>query len=82
MPFDIERSNRAEVRNPILALPAFQEVKALDLPVRQVLRRLILDLRDQMKAKADESLRKHKYMMYAYWKCGGVYAGHIARALA
>lgn len=76
-----ERSNRPEVRNPVLALPAFAAVAELPADARQALRSLVLNVRDQARAKGDESLRQNKYMMFAYWRVVGVYAGHIARAI-
>lgn len=77
----IDRSARREVRNPVLALPATGKLMALEPDIRHMIRDLVVDLRDQARAKADESLRKNKYMMFAYWKCVAVYANHFARCL-
>jgi hypothetical protein len=71
----------AHVHNPVLALPAAQRIIAGDAPWRDDLRELLMELRDQAIAKGDESLRKNKYMMFAYWRVAGVYMTHIARVL-
>jgi hypothetical protein len=75
------RSNRAEVRNPILSLPAAAQLRDLDAPSRAALRAILLDLQTDARARADECWRRHKAPMAAYWKAVGVYAGHIARGL-
>jgi hypothetical protein len=72
----------AIVRNPVLGLPAMQGIIATDAPWRGELRELLIQLRDQARAKGEESMRKNKYMMFAYWKVASVYINHIARALA
>lgn len=69
------------VHNPILALPTMQRIIAEDAPWRVDLRALLVELRDHANAKAAESHRKHKYMMYAYWKVANVYVGHIIKAM-
>lgn len=71
----------AIVHNPILALPTMQRIIAEGAPWRADLRALLVELRDHAKAKGEESLRKNKYMMFAYWKVAAVYINHIARAL-
>ncbi len=77
-----DRSNRAEVRNPVLALPAMQDLMALEPGTRALVRRMIQDLRAQANLKAAASFATCKWMMFAYWKIVGVYANHIQRALA
>jgi hypothetical protein len=76
-----DHSIRREVRNPVLALPAAQQLQALDPSVRLQLRRLFLDLRDDARIRAAECWRKHKAPMAVYWKCVGVYTNHVARVL-
>jgi hypothetical protein len=78
----MDRSNRAEVRNPVLALPAMRDLRALDPGTRALVRRLIQDIRAQANVKAAASFATCKWMMFAYWKIVGVYANHIQRALA
>jgi len=75
------RSARAEVRNPILALPASDRLRSLDEPARAALRDVLLDLQCDARGRADECWRKHKAPMAAYWKAVSVYAGHVARVL-
>lgn len=75
------RSNRAEVRNPILALPAFKAIDAMPRQSRVTLAALLRDLGHDATGRANESWRKHKGPMAAYWKAVAVYARHIARAL-
>lgn len=76
------RSNRADVRNPILALPdAVAALETLDGAQRAALRVVLLAIRADAHERAEKCWRKHKAPMAAYWKAAGVYAGHIARAL-
>lgn len=75
------RSSRAEVRNPLVALPSFRALTLLDDPERTMLRLLLLDLRAAARMRAAECWRRRKPPMAAYWAAVGVYAGHTARAL-
>lgn len=78
----VARSNRATVRNPILALPdAVAALETLDPAQREALRLVLLAIRADAHDRAEKCWRKHKAPMAAYWKAAGVYAGHIARAL-
>lgn len=76
-----QRSSRADVRNPVLALPGASAL--LDLPPesRAALRITLLSLRTDSRLKAAECWRKHKAPMACYWKAVSVYAGHLARVL-
>jgi hypothetical protein len=77
----LARSNRADVRNPVLALPAMQGL--LDLPPdqRQTIERLLRDLSADAAERAQKAWKTHKAPMALYWKCVAVYAGHLARAM-
>lgn len=75
------RSNRAEVRNPILALPAARQLDDLPTPARDALIAVLLGIKADAAERANECWRKHKAPMAAYWKAVSVYSGHIARAL-
>lgn len=75
------RSNRAEIRNPILALPAIARLRALDPEARLALQELLLDLQQDARIRAEASWRSRKPPVAAYWAACGVYAGHIARAI-
>lgn len=74
-----ERDRRAEVRNPVLALPASSQLQALPADSRQALRAVLIDLRDDARARAAECWKKHKAPMACYWKAVSVYANHLAR---
>jgi hypothetical protein len=75
------RSNRPDVRNPILALPASAELLALPNESREALRRLLLSLSEDAASRAQKCWRTHKAPMAVYWKAVAVYAKHIARAI-
>lgn len=73
---------KPEKLNPILGLPAARA--ALDeLTPREkaALAKALLAIRAEAEAKAQESWRRRKGPMAAYWLAGGVYMGHIARYL-
>lgn len=74
-------AGRAAVRNPILALPAMTALRQLTPDTRTALRAILIDLAADARTRADESWRRHKAPMAAYWKAVSVYAGHIARVL-
>ena len=75
------RASRAEVRNPVLALPAAARLTQLAPDVRLVLAVLLEELAGDARARAEACWRKHKAPMAAYWKAVAVYARHIARVL-
>lgn len=75
------RSDRREVRNPILALPAARRLMDLDPATRAVVADLLKDLGVDAAARAEASWRKSKGPMAAYWKAVAVYARHIRLAL-
>jgi hypothetical protein len=76
------RDRLPEVRNPVLALPASARLLALPADSRSALRAVLLDLRDDARARAAECWKKHKAPMACYWKAVSVYANHLARVLA
>ena len=78
----LARSSRAEVRNPVLALPSFHALRALDPAVRAELAALLRDLRQDARKRAGTSWTRRKAFAAAYWATVAVYAGHIAGALA
>jgi hypothetical protein len=67
--------------NPVLALPAVEQLRSLPPAAREQLRAVLMDLRADAQARAEQSWRRHKGPMAAYWRAVGVYAGHIARAI-
>lgn len=79
---DLARSARPEVRNPLVALPAAQRIEALPEESRAALRALLLDLRNDARARAQKCWRTHKAPLALYWKVVSVYCSHLARLLA
>lgn len=75
------RSTRADVRNPILALPALARLRGAPLETRDALSALLLDLGADAGERAQKAWRTHKAPMAVYWKAVSVYARHIARAI-
>ncbi len=76
-----ERSRRIEVRNPVVGLPAFLDLRMLPPESKAALRQVLKDLNADAQARAEKCWRKHKGPMAAYWKAVAVYAKHTARAL-
>ena len=76
-----ERSSRAIVRNPLLALPASERLRDLPPEARDALRELLIEIRADAASRAQVCWKRHKAPMAAYWKAVSVYAGHTARAL-
>lgn len=75
------RSNRREVRNPVLALPAARRLAELDPASREVLAAILKDLATDAAERAQASWRKNKGPMAAYWKAVSVYAKHVRAAV-
>lgn len=73
-----ERSSKAEVRNPLINLPAAQQILALPPESRQALAALLCDLASDVRFRAERSWRQSKAPMAAYWKSVSVYAGFIS----
>jgi hypothetical protein len=76
-----QRSSRAEIRNPVLGLPAINALRNLDPAAQEALRLVLLDLQRDARRRAEKSWQTHKPPLAAYWSAVGVYAGHIARTL-
>lgn len=77
----MERSNRREVRNPLLVLPGFRALQRLDPDTRAALSHAFREMQADARLRADKAWRTHKAPMALYWKAVGVYAGHTARVL-
>ena len=75
------RSNKAEVRNPVLSLPSSTRFAQLDNETRATLEVLLRDLSSDARKRADTCWRKHKGPMAVYWKAVAVYSRHIAQAV-
>lgn len=76
-----DRSTRAEVRNPVLALPGMAKLRAMPTPIREALAVVLMEIAADARGRAEKCWRTHKAPMAAYWKAVAVYAGHIARAI-
>lgn len=74
-----DRSNRREVRNPVLALPSARRLLTQETFTRAELAEILGDLVTDARARAQESWRKNKGPMAAYWKATGAYAHHFRR---
>ena len=74
-----DRSVRAQVRNPLLRLPAARQIMALPPDVRRVLAALLHNLSLNALERAQQSWRRNKAPMAFYWKVVSVYAGHLYR---
>lgn len=77
----MRRSERREVRNPVLALPAVRRLLELDPATRAALAGLLADLVTDARQRAQTSWRQNKGPMAAYWKAVGAYAEHIRRVI-
>jgi hypothetical protein len=75
------RSNRREVRNPVLALPSAKALRNLPPEAKAALRAALGEIAGEAARKAQHSWATNKAPMAAYWKAVGVYAKHI-RAVA
>lgn len=75
------RSNSAQVRNPLLALPAADQLRALDAGSKAALRAVLIELQIDARDRAQKCWDRHKAPMAVYWKAVGVYAGHLARVV-
>lgn len=75
------RSKRAEVRNPMLAIPEVQALANLPPEAREALRAALLAISTACRERGNEAWRKHKPPMAAYWKANAVNARHLAQAI-
>lgn len=76
-----DRSQRREVRNPILSLPAVKRLNDLSPETRQIVADILTDLTLDARRRAQQSWLKNKGPMAAYWKAVGAYANHIKSAI-
>lgn len=76
-----DRSGVAEIRNPLLRLPAAQRLRTQPPESRQVLADLLIELANDARQRAEQSWSRNKAPMAVYWKAVSVYAGHLHRVL-
>lgn len=79
LPLSPARASTPAVRNPLLRLPAAQRLAALPPELRLVLADLLHELALDARERAEQSWRRRKAPMAAYWMAVGVYAGHLRR---
>jgi hypothetical protein len=75
------RGSKPEVRNPVLALPAAQQMANLPPEAKAAFCDLLQQLQTDCRQRANHAWAKHKAPMAAYWKQNAVWAGHIRKAL-
>ena len=75
------RCSRADVRNPVLALPAARLIRAMPANIRALLALLLLDIAADARRRSRTSWESRKVFVAAYWTTVAVYAGHVARIL-
>ena len=75
------RSNKPEVRNPLLALPSAAREADMPAPAREWLLALLQDLRREAQERAKKAWATRKPPLACYWLAVAVYAGHIGRVL-
>ena len=75
----MDRSIRADVRNPLVLLPGAEQIRALPPEAKAALLTLLDSIRADARRRADQCWKKHKAPMAAYWKAVAVYAGHLRK---
>jgi hypothetical protein len=75
------RSNRAIVRNPLMALPAAEALSNLPDESKSAVRELMKQISADARIRAEKCWKTHKAPMAAYWKAVAVYANHSSRLL-
>lgn len=68
--------------NPLLKLPAVQQLLQLPAEQRAPLESLLRELRADADRLAEQSWRKRKGPMAAYWRAVATYARHTAHAIS
>jgi hypothetical protein len=68
--------------NPLLKLPAAQKLLELPADQRAVIEQLLRELRADADRLAEQSWKKRKGPMAAYWRAVATYARHLAHALS
>jgi uncharacterized membrane protein len=80
-PAPIDRSSRADVRNPMLKLPEVHEAfDALSPEARDALVKMLRAISQACRESAAHAYRTHKPPMYTYWQGLAVNARHLALA--
>ena len=70
-------------KNPLLTLPAMQELLALPpSPEKVLIERICREIRAEANRLAETSWRRRKAPMACYWRVLSTYARHMAHALS
>lgn len=78
----IPRSNRPEVRNPILAMPeVLAEIEQLDPNSRAALAKILNSMSKVFRGKAEHAWHARKGPLALYARTNSVYARHMSLAL-
>lgn len=77
----LDRSQRREVRNPVLSLPSVKRLNELSPEAKAIMADILSDLVTDARGRAQQSWLKNKGPMAAYWKAVGAYAYHLRRAI-
>ena len=67
--------------NPLLQLPAAQDLLALPIESRRAVASVLRALRTQANAQAEIAWSRRKGPMAAYWRAVATYARHLAHAV-
>ena len=67
--------------NPVLRLESTAKLQQLSAEARAALASVLREIGLDAAIRAEESWRRNKGPMAAYWKAVGVYARHIARSI-
>jgi uncharacterized membrane protein len=77
----VARSNKPEVRNPILAYPSAAKASSMPPEAREWLILFLEDLRRDARERAAKAWKAHKAAIALYAKVVQVYTGHLIRVL-
>lgn len=77
----MNRSNKPDVRNPLVHLPAAVAVQALPADSKAALKALLKEISNDARARATKAWVTHKAPMAVYWKAVAVYTNHLQRIL-
>jgi hypothetical protein len=76
-----DRSLKAHVRNPVLALRSAEKLQQLPEESRLLLAEILKELASDARGRAQQSWRRNKGPMAVYWKAVGAYSSHLSRAV-
>ncbi len=78
---DAPRSNRPEVRNPVLALPSARKIANLPVEAREILADLLGEISRVEALAAQNSWQRRKGPMAVYHRANSVWARHLRVAV-